>query len=47
MKQKVMQLYHVVIIGFANYDTNEKYIFEYDDIKGEPHEIKLKTSILI
>ncbi len=28
---------HVVIIGFANYDTNEKYLFEYDDIKGEPH----------
>ena len=25
---------HVVIIGFANYDTNEKYLFEYDDIKG-------------
>jgi hypothetical protein len=31
---------HVVIIGFANYDTVEKLIFEYDDIKGEPHEIK-------
>jgi len=28
---------HVVIIGFANYDTAEKYLFEYDDIKGEPH----------
>ena len=28
---------HVVIIGFANYDTNEKYLFEYDDIKAEPH----------
>lgn len=28
---------HVVIIGFANYDSNEKYLFEYDDIKGEPH----------
>lgn len=28
---------HVVIIGFAGYDTNEKYLFEYDDIKGEPH----------
>ncbi|MBE0538709.1 MAG: class I SAM-dependent DNA methyltransferase, partial [Ignavibacterium sp.] len=22
---------HVVIIGFANYDTNEKYLFEYDN----------------
>jgi len=28
---------HVVIIGFANYDTSEKYLFEYDDIKAEPH----------
>ena len=28
---------HVVIIGFANHDTNEKYLFEYDDIKTEPH----------
>ena len=28
---------HVVIIGFANFDTKEKYLFEYDDIKSEPH----------
>lgn len=28
---------HVVIIGFANYDNKEKYLFEYDDIKSEPH----------
>ena len=34
---------HVVIIGFANYDTNEKYLFEYDDIKGEPHVRKVKN----
>ncbi len=34
---------HVVIIGFANYDTNNKKIFDYDDIKGEPHEIKAKN----
>lgn len=34
---------HVVIIGFANYDTNEKYLFEYDDIKGEPHAIRAKN----
>lgn len=34
---------HVVIIGFANYDTNFKCIFEYDDIKGEPHEIRVKN----
>jgi len=34
---------HVIIVGFANYDTNNKCIFEYDDIKGEPHEIKVKN----
>jgi hypothetical protein len=33
---------YCIIIGFANYDTNEKSIFEYEDIKGEPHEIKVK-----
>ncbi|HBD93247.1 MAG: methylase [Spirochaetes bacterium RIFOXYB1_FULL_32_8] len=34
---------HVVIIGFANFDRAEKYIYEYEDIKGEPHEIKVKN----
>jgi len=34
---------HVVIIGFANFDTNEKRIFDYEDIKGEAHEIKAKN----
>ncbi|MCH6235304.1 class I SAM-dependent DNA methyltransferase [Cognataquiflexum rubidum] len=34
---------HCVIIGFANYDTIDKTIFEYEDIKGEPHEIKAKN----
>lgn len=34
---------HVVIIGFASYDTGSKSIFEYDNIKGEPHEIKVKN----
>ncbi|MGN6401055.1 MAG: class I SAM-dependent DNA methyltransferase [Flavisolibacter sp.] len=34
---------HVVIIGFANFDVNDKRIFEYDDIKAEPHEIKAKN----
>jgi hypothetical protein len=29
---------HVVIIGFAAFDTDEKTIFEYEDIKGEPHQ---------
>ena len=32
-----------VIIGFANFDTNQKRIFEYEDIKGEPHELKVKN----
>jgi len=34
---------HVVIIGFANFDTNDKRIYEYEDIRGEPHEIKAKN----
>jgi len=34
---------HVVIIGFANYDINDKSVFEYEDIKGEAHEIKVKN----
>ena len=34
---------HVVIIGFSNFDISEKLIYEYDDIKGEPHEIKAKN----
>jgi hypothetical protein len=31
---------YCVIIGFANYDITSKRIFEYEDIKGEAHEIK-------
>ncbi len=34
---------HCIIVAFANYDTNDKKIFEYKDIKGEPHEIKVKN----
>ena len=34
---------HCVIIGFANFDTNDKRIFEYENIKGEPHELKVKN----
>lgn len=34
---------YCVIIGFANYDTPNKSIFEYEDIKGEAHEIKAKN----
>jgi len=32
---------HVVIIGFAAFNTDEKRIFEYDNIKGEPHVISI------
>src|SRR5207249_3080859 len=34
---------HVIIIGFSNYDVNEKLIYEYENIKGEPHEVKVKN----
>ncbi|MEI7500985.1 MAG: type IIL restriction-modification enzyme MmeI, partial [Bacteroidota bacterium] len=34
---------HVVIIGFSNFDIVEKRIFEYEDIAGEPHEIKVNN----
>lgn len=34
---------HVVIIGFADYDINLKTIFEYENIKGEPHELKVRN----
>lgn len=34
---------HVVIVGFAQYDVDEKYIFEYENIKGLPHELKVKN----
>ena len=37
-----MPLFIVVIIGFANFDNANKIIFEYEDIKGEPHEIESK-----
>lgn len=34
---------YCIIIGFANYDTDNKRIFEYDDINGEAHQIKVKN----
>ena len=34
---------HCVIVGFANFDTNNKRIFEYENIKAEPHELKVKN----
>jgi hypothetical protein len=32
-----------VIIGFSNFDISEKLIYEYEEIKGEPHEFKAKN----
>jgi hypothetical protein len=34
---------HCVIVGFANFDITEKYIFDYEDIQGEPLTIKAKN----
>lgn len=34
---------HCVIIGFGMHDVTEKTIYEYADIKGEPHAIKAKN----
>jgi len=34
---------HVIIIGFANFDTKNKVVYEYEDIKGDPHEITVKN----
>ncbi|MGR3177379.1 MAG: class I SAM-dependent DNA methyltransferase [Candidatus Anammoxibacter sp.] len=34
---------YCVIIGFANQNTKEKKLYEYADIKGEPHELKVKN----
>lgn len=30
---------YCVIIGFANFNIDKKRLFDYEDIKGEPHEI--------
>lgn len=34
---------YCVIVGFANFDTADKSIFEYEDIKGEAHELKARN----
>ena len=34
---------HCVIIGFANFNVDNKRIFEYDNIQGEPHEIMVSN----
>ena len=31
---------HCVIIGFAAFDAEKKTIYEYEDIRGEPHAIE-------
>ena len=32
-----------VIIGFATFDTDKKLLYEYEDVKGKPHEIVVKN----
>ena len=32
---------HVVIIGFAAIDTDKKFIYEYDAINAEPHQVSV------
>lgn len=34
---------HVVIIGFSDFDINEKFIYDYETVKGEPHESIVKN----
>ena len=34
---------HCVIVGFGLQDSDEKVIFEYEDIKGEPHAIRARN----
>ena len=34
---------HVVIVGFANVDSNHKRIYEYEDIKDDAHEKSVKN----
>lgn len=34
---------YVVIIGFTGFDTDYKLIYEYENPKAEPHEIKVKN----
>lgn len=34
---------HCVIVGFANFDSSRKFIFEYENINGEPHQVRVKN----
>ncbi|HMK55429.1 MAG TPA: DNA methyltransferase, partial [Dissulfurispiraceae bacterium] len=38
-----MAAVHCVIIGFALYDTECKFIFDYEDVKGEPHSLEAQN----
>jgi hypothetical protein len=38
-----MAAVHCVIIGFGAFDVDKKTIYEYDDIRGEPHAIVAKN----
>ncbi len=34
---------HVVIVGFSNVEKRDKFLFEYDDIAGDPHSRKVSN----
>lgn len=34
---------HVVIVGFSNFDINEKILYDYENLKGEPNILKIKN----
>jgi hypothetical protein len=34
---------HCVIVGFTRFDISPKWLFEYEDIKGVPHKIKVQN----
>ncbi len=34
---------YCVIIGFGNFDADKKLLYEYENIKGEPHEVTVKN----
>ena len=38
-----MAAVHCVIIGFGAFDVDKKIIYEYDDIRGEPHAVAVKN----
>jgi len=34
---------YCIIVGFANFDSKNKILFEYEDIKGEPQAVQVKN----